>query len=159
MTKLRIKRTVGHILFLMIFLAALLPILLRLTGCTGYSVKDDAMSPVISKGSLVYAWTKPAESLKCGEWIVFLSAPSTVSVGQIEQAFAPDAEHFIVKCRMEQNRSAVIHKNNILGCIRLTIPYLGALNDRLDEGSNRMILLAASFVALLLFYLAALFRK
>lgn len=159
MSKLRIKRTVGHILLPVVFLAALLPILLRLVGCAGYSVKDDAMSPVISKGSLVYAWTRPAESLKLGEWIVFLSAPNTVSVGQIEQTFSPDAEHFIVKCHMEQNRTAVVHKNNILGCIRLILPYLGALNDRLDEGSNRTVLLAAIFAALLLFYLAALFRK
>lgn len=156
----KIWNTFTTVLVAVVVILAILLVGVRLVGFDVYTVLSGSMEPTYHTGSLIYVRDVAPEQIKVGDPITFVLDESlTVATHRVIEIDAAN-QHFYTKGDANQSPDgAPVHFNNLLGKPVFTIPYLGYVNNYVQNPPGRYIALAAAIVIVLLAFIPDLFDE
>lgn len=157
----QILKLAGVALMLLVILAVLPLTLPKLFGYRIYAALTSSMAPQYPAGCALYVRYTPPEEIAVGDVITFTLGTETDNV-MTHRVLEIDTQNnlFITKGDANMGADATpVAFNRVLGCVRFSVPMLGAFGKWLRSVPGIVSCTAVFLVALLLWQLAARAEK
>ena len=109
-----------------IVVIALLLILVKVTGCSMYTIESSSMAPELQVGTLVVVKPTEFEEIETGDIISYvLNEKGTIVTHRVTD-IDESSESFTTKGDMnDAEDAAVVYYENVIGVVIFKIPYIG----------------------------------
>ena len=156
----KIWNAVTTILVIFVVILAILLVGVRLVGFDVYTVLSGSMEPTYHTGSLIYVRDAEPADIEVGDPITFvLDENLTVATHRVIDIDAENQYFYTKGDANAQPDGAPVHFNNLLGKPVFTIPYLGYVNNYVQNPPGRYLAIAAAVIIVLLAFIPDLFDE
>ncbi len=158
----RIWNTVTTAIVIIIVALAVALVGMRLFGFKIFTVLSGSMEPDIKTGALIYVRDVEPNELEVNDVITFMLSEDMVATHRIVEIIPDDENPSILRFRTkgdanDMEDAGLVHQNNIIGEMKLTIPYLGYLTNYIQHPPGTYIAIAGGAILLILVFLPDIF--
>ncbi|MBR0373673.1 MAG: signal peptidase I [Mogibacterium sp.] len=140
---------IGTVTILLVFVLCLSLAVPKLLGFQTYAVMSGSMEPNIPVGSVIYAGDVDPATLGEGDVIVFYNGKSDVPITHRVVRNDTDKAEVITKGDANQKEDAPIPYENVIGVVKVHIPYLGHIFAVMSTVSGKLALVAVALAGTL----------
>lgn len=124
-----------------------------------YYVESGSMSPTIKVGSLIVVEEKDAEDINISDIVTFKTENGTVVTHRLVNIINGGEDYVMKGDANSTNDPNTLKKENIIGRVMLTIPYVGILLSAIRTKIGISVLIIFTSIVILIINLVGYYKK